>query len=117
MTPILRRLLAGLAGAAIASAAGAQTAQPQAREHYALDGQHIIAETTIPLADLDLNRPVDVRTLLDRIEAAADLVCVGRGPQLASVEIECRAQAVHDAVAHAGSPALSDLAERVARRP
>jgi UrcA family protein len=117
MTSKFKILLAAIAGAAVAQAAAAQTASPQVRERYSLDGQHIVAETAIPLAGLDLASPQGVRTLLDRIQAAADLVCAGTGPQLASVEIECRAQAVRDAVARAGSPALNDLAAREARRP
>jgi len=117
MTLFRRLLLAAVAGAAIAPCAQAQTAPPKVRQGYSFNGEQIIARTTIPLADLDLATPAGVRTLLDRIQAAADLVCAGSGPQLASVEIECRAQAVRDAVTRAGSPALSDLAAREARRP
>jgi UrcA family protein len=116
MTPY-RLLLAAVACVAIAPQVHGEPTFPQVRQGYSFNGEQIVARTIIPVADLDLATPDGVRTLLDRIQAAADLVCNTSGPQLASVEIECRAQAVRDAVARAGSPALSDLAAREARRP
>jgi len=110
-----RLLLAALAAASVTSAACAQVAASPVSQTSSFDGQQIIARTTIPMADLDLGSPTGLRTLLDRIEAAADLVC--GGPQQASAEVDCRARAVREAVVRAGSPAFSDLAAREARRP
>jgi len=116
MTLTSRPLLAAIVAAALGSSAMAQPSAPQVSQRYSFDGQHVLAQMAIPLSDLDLGSPAGVRTLFDRIQAAADLVCAG-GAQLASVEAACRAQAVRDAVARAGSPALSELAAQDAPRP
>src|SRR5262249_45154789 len=100
-----------------ATPSAAQTdarASSAVREHYSFDGQQIAAEPAVRMGDRDTASPEGARVRLERIRAAAERVCAG--PQPAAAELACRAQAMHDAVVHAGSPALSDLAARETAR-
>jgi UrcA family protein len=74
----------------------------------ALDQPHPV---TVKYADLDLNRPGDVRILYHRVRLAADESCgigeiTGSHLKLKSWQ-ECVARAVDETVAHLDRPALT----------
>lgn len=101
MTSSPQRFAFALAAVLAASAAAAQT--PDVRRHYSLDGQRLVAETVVPTGDLDLDSDAGVRTLRQRIEAAADAVC-GREDRAADnyrrqAYLVCRDAAVGSAIA------------------
>ncbi len=111
MTPRFSALFAAVACAAIASSATAQV-----REHYSLDGQRVVGETSVAVQDLDLSTPDGLRALLGRIETAADGVCGGgpadKGDYARQAYLTCRDRAVSDAVVRMKTPALTRLAAK-----
>jgi UrcA family protein len=103
--------------AVLALTAASAIAQPTAvRQRFALDGQSIIAETTVPYQDLDLATPEGLRTLRQRIAAAADAVCGGEPTSadayLRQAYLVCCDDAVRASVARLPAPAQARLATR-----
>jgi UrcA family protein len=96
---------------AVLALAGAAHAQSQpVRQHYSLDGAQILAETRVPYADLDLSSSAGLRTLMARIEAAADRVCgITPAETPEPTQTACRKDAVAEAVARMRTPALAEL--------
>lgn len=65
-------------GCAISLAAGACAAQPlQLSDGYSGDPSKIVTSTHVELSDADLQTSAGARAILQRIEAAADVVCGG----------------------------------------
>jgi UrcA family protein len=101
--------------AVLALTAGAALAQPPpVQQRYSLDGQHIVARTDIPYADLDLASPAGRQTLKQRLDAAADAVCGGPAHPGDSYHREayllCRDTAIRSALARLPAPARTRLA-------
>jgi UrcA family protein len=109
MSPLfsLATVLSLVAGTAFAQS-------PQVQQRYSLDGQHIVARTEIPYADLDLATPAGLDALTRRLDAAADAVCSGPQPAGDSYHREayllCRDTAIRSALARLPAPARTRLA-------
>jgi UrcA family protein len=86
----------------------------------------VIGKVHVELKDLDLNNPVDARTLLERLKQAAYLACGGdpklhnsyrtRPEQTIKVYEECRANAVNRAIDQIGAPLLAQARDEEERR-
>ena len=104
--------LSALTLAALALPAAAQS--HAVRPGFSFDPTKVVSYTSVPYADLDLASEAGARTLLQRIEAAADAVCGGAANKTSKPEKEdygeCRAVAVAGAVSKMRSPTLSRLA-------
>jgi UrcA family protein len=78
---------------------------------------NVVGRVHVPLADLNLNDPTDIRTLLERLDAAAYDACGGdpklhnsyrRSPEKTiAVYEECRTNAVKRVVDQMSVPALT----------
>lgn len=75
-----RPLLALAAMAAAIGLAGPAAAQPSSSDATVEAADVVTRE--VPVADLDLSRPADVRTLTRRIDRAAKSICEGYGVEL-----------------------------------
>jgi UrcA family protein len=80
-----------------------------------LMGFYEVKSVPVSLDGLDLNSAVGAATVLDRIDAAARLVCGERADRtinarLAKLVATCEARAVHYAVKELDAPALTQLA-------
>jgi UrcA family protein len=109
------RFLAPVFALALA-AASAHAQASDVRQHYAFDGQSIVAETAIPYRDLDLGSEAGVRTMRQRIEAAADAVCGDSKADDAyrrQAFLLCRDVAIRSAIARL--PASGQARQAVAR--
>jgi UrcA family protein len=110
---IVRTSIAGAALALVLTAAAAAQPAP-VQQGYSLDGQHIVARTQAPYGDLNLSTAAGQRTLMQRLEAAADAVCGGPAQTGDRYHHEayllCRDTAVRSAVAQLPPPARERLA-------
>lgn len=79
----------------------------------------IVARVHVEWSDLDLNKPADARTLLERLKRAAYVACGGdpklhnsyrtRREKTVAVYEECRADAVKRAIDQIGAQQLTQL--------
>jgi len=122
MTRKILALSASCLAAALALPAAAQS--DAVRPGFSFDPTQVVSYTHVPYADLDLTSEAGARTMLERIQAAADAVCGGAANKTSKADKEayqdCHAIAVAGAVSKLRSPTLSRLAagdwrERAAR--
>ncbi|MBS0331609.1 MAG: UrcA family protein [Proteobacteria bacterium] len=94
----------------------AAQAEPALHEGYSHDPSKIVTYTRIDSADLDARTAAGARSLLQRIEVAADAVCGGEANAVNASQKRdyrnCRDDAIRGAVSRMGSPALTTLASR-----
>jgi len=85
-------------------------------EGISRDPSKVVTYTKIDLSDIDVRSAVGAKTILQRIEMAADAVCggaAGRTSRAAKADFEdCRDNAISGAVARMRSPSLTALADR-----
>ena len=88
--------LSALSLAALALPAAAQS--HAVRPGFSFDPTKVVSYTSVPYADLDLTSEAGARTMLERIQAAADAVCGGAANKTSKAEKEayqdCHAIAV-----------------------
>jgi UrcA family protein len=104
--------------AAVAQPSAAQTSEAsqayKVRQQFYPSSPQIVRKTHVRYSDIDLSSPTGLKILLDRIEGAADAVCVRYDDtDRAKHEYkECRLGAISDAVRGVHSPSLKMLASR-----
>ncbi len=107
---------------AVAALCAAAIAQPVAAQAYtlhpgfSLDSSQVVTYAKVPYPDGGIGSTAGARTLLERIEAAAEAVC-GGGADLRSAYARadyesCRKGAIAQAVVRTHSPVLAALTSR-----